>query len=106
VLFSKFLVLFGSLQTAQFKERWLSLNGGSITGYSARSRKPKKLNALIRENSDHEEELLGDIGLSVPDDPQRPWLHAYHAYMDVLEQLPDGWTPVQWWGVSDLAFIS
>ena len=84
----------------QFKERWLSLNGGSITGLSTRSRKGKKLHALLRELSD-DEDVMVDMGLDVPDDPQRPWIHDYHAYMDVNEQLPDGWSAVQWWGVSD-----
>jgi hypothetical protein len=80
----------------------LSLNGGTITGYSARPKKVKKVNVLARELSDHEQDLA-DIGLDIPDDPQRPWLHAYHAYVDTaLEPLPDGWSPVQWWGVSDI----
>jgi hypothetical protein len=84
----------------QFKERWLSLSGGSIAGSSARSRKGRKLHTLLRELSDDEDQMV-DTGLEVPDDPQRPWIQDYHAYMDVVEQLPDGWSAVQWWGVSN-----
>jgi hypothetical protein len=69
---------------------------------SAQSRKGKGLHALLRELSDDEEELATgmDTGLLVPDDPQRPWLRDYRAYMDVPEQVPEGWSAIQWWGVS------
>jgi hypothetical protein len=45
-------------------------------------------------------------GLDVPKDPKRPWLRDYHAYMDVHEQMPDGWTAIQWWGVSVSVLVS
>jgi len=41
-----------------------------------------------------------DTGLDVPDDPQRPWLRNFRAYVDVLEQVPEVWTAIRWWGVS------
>ena len=25
-----------------------------------------------------------------------------HIYVDVHEQVPEGWTAIQWWGVSNL----
>jgi len=64
------------------------------------SRRGKGLHALLRELSDDEDDAMADTGPDVPDDPQRPWLRDYRAYMDVLEQVPDGWTAIQWWGVS------
>ena len=66
---------------------------------SAPSRKNKGLCALLRELSD-EEDTVPDTGLDVPDDPQRPWLRDYRAYIDVVEQVPEDWTEIQWWGVS------
>jgi hypothetical protein len=42
-----------------------------------------------------------DIGSDLPDDPQQPWLRDYRVYIDVAEQVPEGWTTIQWWGVSD-----
>jgi len=76
------------------------LSSGSMTRVSAPSRKNKGLCALLQELSDNEEDTMVDAGLDVPDDPQRPWLCDYHAYVDILEQVPEGWTAVQWWGVS------
>ena len=64
------------------------------------SRKGKKLRTLLRELSDNDNDEIQDSGLQVPDDPQRPWLRDYHAYIDVLEQVPEGWTSIRWWGVS------
>ena len=62
--------------------------------------KSKGLRALLRELDDNEEDNVADTGVDVPDDPQWPWLHDYQAYMDVPEQVPEGWMAVQWWGVS------
>jgi len=69
---------------------------------SAQLKKHQGVHALLRELSDEEDGTVG-IGLNVPEDPQWPWLHDYHAYMDVLEQMPEGWTAIQWWGVCILA---
>jgi hypothetical protein len=41
-----------------------------------------------------------DVGPDGPDDPQRPWLCNYRAYVDTLEQVPDDWAVIQRWGVS------
>jgi hypothetical protein len=88
----------------QFKERWLSLSGSSTSGTSAQLKKGKELHVLLRELSD--DEATADVGIDVLDDSQWPWLHDYHAYVDLLEQVPDGWTAFQWWGVSVLISIS
>jgi len=71
-----------------------------MTRQSVPPRKDKGSCALLRELSDDEDNVMVDIGLDVPDDPQQPWLHDYHAYIDILEQVPEGWTAIQWWGVS------
>ena len=66
---------------------------------SVQSKKSKGLHALLRELSDDEEDPIKHTGLDIPDDPQCPWLQDFRAYMDVLKQVPEGWTTVQWWGV-------
>ena len=69
---------------------------------STQSRKGKGLNALLQELSDDKEDTVMDIGLLVPDDPEQPWLHDFCAYLDasVLEKVLEGWSAIQWWGVS------
>ena len=67
---------------------------------SVQSRKDKRLNVLLRELSDNEEDTAMDTWSDVPDDPQWPWIYDYHAYTDVPEQVPEGWAAIQWWGVS------
>ena len=69
---------------------------------SAQSRRGKGLHVLLRELSDDEDNASSMInnGSDVPDDPQRPWLCDYHAYMDVPEQVRENWSAIQWWGVS------
>jgi hypothetical protein len=83
------------------------LSGSSTARQSIQLRKGKGLHALLRELSDDEENTTINTasGLLVPDDPQRPWLCDYRAYMDVPEQVPEGWSAIQWWGVSNLISI-
>ena len=56
------------------------------------------MHALLRELSDDEDDAV-DLGLDVPNDPQRPWLQNFCAYINVVEQVPDGWSAIKWWGV-------
>lgn len=78
------------------------MSGGSTVRPSAQSRRGKGLHVLLRELSDDEDDASSMInnGSDVPDDPQRPWLRDYHAYMDVPEQVRESWSAIQWWGVS------
>jgi hypothetical protein len=84
------------------------LSSGSTVrpAQSRKDRKGKGLNTLLRELSDDDEGTTMDTGFDVPDDPQRPWLRDYHGYMDVPEQVPEGWSAIQWWGVSFSISIS
>jgi hypothetical protein len=88
------------LTSIKFKEWYLLLSGKSNTQESTKSKKSKKgLHALLRELSDGEDDTM-DTGLDIPGDPKRPWYRDFQAYMDVLEQVPEGWSAVKWWGVS------
>jgi hypothetical protein len=83
----------------QFRERYILLAGNSDTKPPMQSSKIKKINVLLRELSDDEDAEV-DVGPTVPEDPKRPWMRDFHAYIDVHEQVPDGWTTIKWWGVS------
>jgi hypothetical protein len=80
------------------------LSSDSIARPSTQPKKGKGVHALLRELSNKEDRTAG-TGLDVPEDPQRPWLHDYRAYMDILEQMPVGWTAIQWWGISSSGLI-
>ena len=68
-----------------------------------KSKKPKKgLCALLRELSDDEENTI-DAPCDVSEDSDRPWLRYFQAYMDINEQVPEGWSAIKWWGVSVLS---
>jgi hypothetical protein len=72
-----------------------------MTMSSVPSTMSKGLHALLQELSDDEEEAAADT-IDIPTDPQWPWLHDFCAYMDVCEQVLEGWMVIQWWGVSTL----
>jgi hypothetical protein len=69
------------------------------------AKKGQGVECALRELSDDEDNMM-DTGSDVPDDPQRPWLHDFRAYMDASEQVREGWSAIQWWGVSILVSIS
>jgi hypothetical protein len=59
-----------------------------------------KIRTLLRELSDDEEDSRASSPSMLEDDPSRPWLCDFHAYLDTTEHVPEGWTAIDWWGVS------
>ena len=59
----------------------------------------KGLHVLLQEPSDNDNDVM-DSGPNIPEDPDWPWSRHFHAYIDALEQVPDDWTAIKWWGVS------
>ena len=57
------------------------------------------LRALLRELSDDEVDGT-ETGTETLDDSDHPWSRYFQAYMDAPKQVPDGWSAIQWWGVS------
>ena len=63
------------------------------------SKKRKRgIRTLLRELSDEDDTADSHPGVS--EDPDRPWSRHFEAYMNVSEQVPDGWSAIKWWGVS------
>ena len=63
----------------------------------------KGVHVLLRELSDDEDNII-NRNHNTPDDPDRPWLRHFREYVDAVEQVPDGWSTIQWWGVSSCSF--
>jgi hypothetical protein len=84
----------------QFKERYLLMSRDLDVPDFSKSQKTKGgLRVLLRELSDDEDNVtVSPAGISA--DPDRPWAQHISAYMDVIEQVPDGWSAIKWWGVS------
>jgi hypothetical protein len=62
-----------------------------------------KLSKLLRELSDDDDSDCTDSDArpTVLEDPNRPWLQDFRAYLDMVEYVQDDWTTITWWGVSD-----
>ena len=85
-----------------FKTRYLSLHSTqSSSKPSAQPVKPK-IKTLLRELSDDEDDIGANVPgiISTPEDPNRPWLGDFRAYLDVVEHVPEGWTTTSWWGLN------
>jgi hypothetical protein len=81
----------------------LQLCGDSDAQTSMQTMKSKKgMRVLLRELSEDEDETT-NMGPNVPEDPKRPWLRPFRQFMDAVEQVPDGWSAVKWWGVRVLS---
>ena len=87
------------LISAQFKERYEVLRGQTQSKSSVLAAKPR-INKLLQELSDDEDCDHPDKGpkvSEVSEDPSRPWLPEFQAYLDTTEHVPDDWTTIQWW---------
>jgi hypothetical protein len=82
----------------------LQLSNDLDTQAAPQSKKSKKvLRVLLRELSDDDNDTtVAIMGPTIPEDPYRPWLRSFRVYLDVVEQVPDGWSAAKWWGVSVL----
>ena len=58
----------------------------------------KGLHVLLHDLSD-DEDIPMNTAPDLLEDPDQPWFRYFRAYMDALEQVPDGWSAVKWWGV-------
>ena len=74
---------------------------GDVSAKQASQAKKKKIHVLLRELSDDEDTSLV-AGPATPEDPNWPWLQDFRTYLDIQEQVPEGWSTVRWWGVSGL----
>jgi hypothetical protein len=71
---------------------------------STKQRKGKGYRTLLRELSNDESDM-DDSTMNLQSDPQRPWQHDYQAYINGMEQVPEDWTTVMWWGVSLSVYV-
>ena len=39
-------------------------------------------------------------------DPAKPWLREYNLYFNTTDEIPEGQSLVQWWGVGDLISLA
>ncbi|KAF8802671.1 hypothetical protein BYT27DRAFT_7215186 [Phlegmacium glaucopus] len=83
-----------------FKE-WYLLLSQDLDVPESKSKKTKKgLRALLWELSSDDEDNDTNSHPGVSEDPDRPWSHHFWAYINVSEQVPDGWSVIKWWGVN------
>jgi len=88
----------------QFKQRYKKLNNDTITPARAKKGRPatSNMNKLLREldSSGDDSSSDDDAGPSAtPADPAKPWLKEFNQYLNMIDELADGQTLVQWWGV-------
>ena len=75
------------------------LLGQDLDVMESKSKKTKSgLPSLLRELSDDEDDITGSQP-GIPENPDQPWSRHISAYMDVIEQVPEGWSAIKWWGV-------
>ena len=61
----------------------------------------KGVHVLLRDLSDNsDEDDVTDRNHNTPDNPEQPWLRHFYEYINAVEQVPDGWSAIKWWGIS------
>ena len=88
----------------QFKQCHTELYRDSEIPACAKKNRPTASNVkkLLQElDSSNEDDASDDLGPSVaPTAPTKPWLKEFNHYLNTIDELSDGQTIVQWWGVS------
>jgi hypothetical protein len=64
----------------------------------------KKLLWELRSDSDSNDADNNDTpSASVPSlEPKEPWSKEYNMYLNAIDEIPEGMTLIQWWGVSPM----
>jgi hypothetical protein len=88
----------------QFKNRYERIYGpsGSAPIAAKKNRTSgSKMASLMRELNSSDERDDDDISHSaIPTDPAKPWMREFNLFLNTVDQLADGQTIIQWWGVS------
>ena len=60
------------------------------------------MTTLLRELESSDDDDSSDEGgpSAAQADPTKPWLREFNQYLNTIDELSDGQTLVQWWGVS------
>jgi hypothetical protein len=58
-----------------------------------------KTDRLLRELSSEEDSDEIHVSHSSPSDSSKPWMREFNQYIQVRDEVPEGMTLVQWWGV-------
>jgi hypothetical protein len=92
----------------QFKQRYKKLTSHTAIPVHVKKGRPAASNmkALLRElDLSDEYSASDDAGsLAAPTDPTKPWLKDFDHYLNTVDELSEGQTIVQWWGVSSFVF--
>ena len=87
----------------QFKNRYEQVHGlsGSAPIAAKKNRASGKMVSLMRELNSSDESDNEDISHStIPTDSAKPWMREFNLFLNTIDQLADGQTIIQWWGVS------
>ena len=92
----------------QFKQCYGKLNGDAATPVCAKKGHlaTSNMKALLRELDLSDEYSTSDDASSSAalTDLTKPWLKDFNHYLNSVDELSEGQTIVQWWGVSSFAF--
>ena len=53
----------------------------------------------------HTIRTCADVGPAMLKDCNWPWVRDFHAYLNILEHILEGWTMIVWWGISDFLLV-
>jgi hypothetical protein len=67
-----------------------------------------KVKVLLWELESHDEDenlFAHSTPSSSSSDPAKPWLKEFHYYLNSFDEIPEGMSIVQWWGVSCIIIL-
>ncbi|KAF8957686.1 hypothetical protein BDZ97DRAFT_85657 [Flammula alnicola] len=89
-----------------FQERYLEIYGANGAPQAAVKKGNKKLARLLAEDST-DDEMGAPSSSAMPPlngEGSKPWVHEFKAYLDGVDEVPNGMTTTKWWGVNSSRF--
>lgn len=66
----------------------------------SKSRNSGLLRALSDDEDTTQPRLQPRARATAPENPGKPYLAEFTRYLDTVEHVPEGMSPIRWWGVS------
>jgi hypothetical protein len=98
-------------ETFKFKARYAEMYGNSASAPSKKGKSVGRFNKLLRElrtDSDSDDTDRNDTpsASAASLEPKEPWSKEYNMYINTIDEIPEGMTITQWWGVSLTYYFS
>ncbi|KAG6843861.1 hypothetical protein H0H87_012295, partial [Tephrocybe sp. NHM501043] len=89
-----------------FKEHFPQLDDSNHHKPKETQHRKKGMSAILHELSNDESEIeeTGASKNQSDSESERPWSPYIDEYINMVKNIPDGWSSIKWWGVNNARY--